>query len=95
MQFGTEFEWISPDGQGLLTAYMAHHYGAGWRLNQPADLEAAEREAYGQFRGLAQVAATRNVLLPVGSDHVIPARWASRSMARAHCPRDWRRDPSK
>jgi alpha-mannosidase len=77
MQFGTEFEWISPDGRGLLTAYMAHHYGAGWRLNQPPDLEAAEREAYGQFRGLAQVATTRNVLLPVGSDHVIPARWVT------------------
>jgi alpha-mannosidase len=77
MQFGTEFEWISPDGQGLLTAYMAHHYGAGWRLNAPADLETAEREAYAQFRGLAQVATTRNVLLPVGSDHVIPARWVT------------------
>jgi alpha-mannosidase len=77
MQFGTEFEWISPDGQGLLTAYMAHHYGAGWRLNAPPDLATAEREAYGQFRGLAQVATTRNVLLPVGSDHVIPARWVT------------------
>jgi hypothetical protein len=77
MQFGTEFEWISPDGQGLLTAYMAHHYGAGWKLHTPPDLEAAEREAYGQFRGLAQVATTRNVLLPVGSDHVIPARWVT------------------
>ena len=77
MQFGTEFEWISPDGHGLLTAYMAHHYGAGWRLHTPPDLQAAELEAYGQFRGLAQVATTRNVLLPVGSDHVIPARWVT------------------
>jgi alpha-mannosidase len=77
MQFSTEFEWISPDGGGLLTAYMAHHYGAGWRLHTLPDLEAAEREAYGQFRGLAQVATTRNVLLPVGSDHVIPARWVT------------------
>ena len=77
MQFGTEFEWISPDGTGLLTAYMAHHYGAGWRLHSPPDLQAAELEAYGQFRGLAQVATTRNVLLPVGSDHVIPARWVT------------------
>ena len=77
MQFGTEFEWISPDGHGLLTAYMAHHYGAGWRLHAPPDLQAAELEAYGQFRGLAQVATTRNVLLPVGSDHVIPARWVT------------------
>ena len=77
MQFATEFEWISPDGRGLLTAYMAHHYGAGWRLHTLPDLQAAEAEAYGQFRALAQVAATRNVLLPVGSDHVIPARWVT------------------
>jgi alpha-mannosidase len=77
MQFATEFEWISPDGRGLLTAYMAHHYGAGWRLHTLPDLQAAETEAYGQFRALAQVAATRNVLLPVGSDHVIPARWVT------------------
>ncbi|HEV2258274.1 MAG TPA: glycoside hydrolase family 38 C-terminal domain-containing protein [Streptosporangiaceae bacterium] len=77
MQFSTEFEWISPDGRGLLTAYMAHHYGAGWQLHTLPDLQAAEAEAYGQFRGLAQVAATRNVLLPVGSDHVIPARWVT------------------
>ncbi|HEX3192946.1 MAG TPA: glycoside hydrolase family 38 C-terminal domain-containing protein [Streptosporangiaceae bacterium] len=77
MQFSTEFEWISPDGGGLLTAYMAHHYGAGWRLHSPPDLVVAELEAYGQFHGLAQVATTRNVLLPVGSDHVIPARWVT------------------
>jgi alpha-mannosidase len=77
MQFTTEFEWISPDGQGLLTHYMAHHYGAGWRLNSLPDLQAAELEAYGQFRKLAQVATTRNVMLPVGADHVIPARWVT------------------
>ena len=85
MQFSTEFEWISPDGRGLLTAYMAHHYGAGWRLHTLPDLQAAELEAYGQFRGLAQVATTRNVLLPVGSDHVIPARWVT------DIHRDWNR----
>ena len=85
MQFSTEFEWISPDGHGLLTAYMAHHYGAGWRLHTLPDLQAAELEAYGQFRGLAQVATTRNVLLPVGSDHVIPARWVT------DIHRDWNR----
>ncbi len=77
MQFRTEFEWISPDGGSLLTHYMAHHYGAGWRLNSLPDLQAAEREAYGQFAALAQVAATRNVMLPVGVDHVIPARWVT------------------
>ncbi|MGH3186904.1 MAG: glycoside hydrolase family 38 C-terminal domain-containing protein [Streptosporangiaceae bacterium] len=77
MQFSSEFEWISPDGRGLLTHYMAQHYGAGWRINGPQDLPGAELEAYGQFRLLAQVAATPNVLLPVGSDHVIPARWVT------------------
>ncbi len=77
MQFASEFEWLSPDGRGLLTSYMAQHYSAGWKLHTLPDLAAAEVEAYGQFRALAQVAATRNVMLPVGADHVIPARWVT------------------
>ena len=77
MQFPSEFEWISPDGRGLLTSYMANHYGAGWVIHQAADLAAAEREALAQLALLAPVAATRNVLLPVGADHVIPPRWAT------------------
>jgi alpha-mannosidase len=77
MQFPSEFEWISPDGRGLLTSYMANHYGAGWVIHQAADAAAAQAEALAQFTLLAPVAATRNVLLPVGADHVIPARWAT------------------
>ncbi len=77
MQFASEFEWISPDGRGLLTAYMPNHYGAGWVTQDAPDLAAAELAAYGQFALLAPVAATRNVLLPVGADHVIPSRWAT------------------
>src|SRR5580693_3729631 len=77
MQFPAEFEWLSPDGSGLLTAYMANHYGAGWTLHTAADLEAALAAAHTQFSSLATVAATPNVLLPVGSDHVIPARWVT------------------
>jgi alpha-mannosidase len=77
MQFPTEFEWLSPDGHGLLTSYMANHYGAGWGIHQAADLAAAREEALSQLATLAPVAATRNVLLPVGADHVIPARWAT------------------
>ncbi len=77
MQFPAEFEWLSPDGSGLLTAYMANHYGAGWTLHTASDLDGALRAAYEQFRALAPVAATRNVMLPVGSDHVIPARWVT------------------
>jgi hypothetical protein len=77
MQFPSEFEWISPDGHGLLTSYMANHYGAGWGIHQAADLAGAQAEALGQLATLAPVAATPNVLLPVGADHVIPARWAT------------------
>jgi alpha-mannosidase len=77
MQFPAEFEWISPDGQGLLTSYMANHYGAGWAIHQAADAAGARAAALDQFEALAPVAATRNVLLPVGADHVIPARWAT------------------
>ncbi len=77
MQFGTEFEWISPDGNGLLTSYMANHYGAGWVTHRAPDLPSAEQAAYDQFRLLAPVATTRNVMLPVGADHVIPCRWAT------------------
>ncbi len=77
MQFASEFEWLSPDGNGLLTSYMANHYGAGWVTHHAKTLAAAEADAYEQFRQLAPVAATRNVLLPVGGDHVVPSRWAT------------------
>ncbi|HEX9064646.1 MAG TPA: glycoside hydrolase family 38 C-terminal domain-containing protein [Streptosporangiaceae bacterium] len=77
MQFPSEFEWLSPDGGGLLTSYMANHYGAGWIIQHAKDLPAACKDAYDQFRQLAPVAATRNVLLPVGGDHVVPSRWAT------------------
>jgi alpha-mannosidase len=77
MQFPSEFEWLSPGGTGLLTSYMPNHYSAGWITHHAKDLAGAERDAYRQFRELAPVAVTRNVLLPVGGDHVIPSRWAT------------------
>jgi alpha-mannosidase len=77
MEFPAEFEWLSPDGRGLLTAYMANHYGAGWTLHTEPDADGAISAAYEQFRMLAPVAATKNVMLPVGSDHAIPARWVT------------------
>jgi hypothetical protein len=83
MQFASEFEWLSPDGSGLLTAYMPNHYGAGWVTHQAASLADAEDAARRQFAELSPVAATRNVLLPVGADHVIPSRW----ITELH--RDW------
>ena len=77
MQFASEFEWLSPDGRGLLTSYMPNHYSAGWITQHAPNLAKAEADAYVQFSQLAPVAATRNVLLPVGGDHVVPSRWAT------------------
>ena len=54
MQFASEFEWLSPDGSGLLTSYMANHYSAGWLAGHHAKtLDAAMADAYRQFRELA------------------------------------------
>ncbi|PZG01061.1 glycoside hydrolase family 38 C-terminal domain-containing protein [Micromonospora endophytica] len=77
MQFPSEFEWLSPTGRGLLTAYLADHYVAGWGMERKETLDEAMAEAYAQYRELRKVAATRNVLLPVGHDHNIPSRWCT------------------
>ena len=77
MQFPSEFEWISPGGGGLVTSYMAGHYGAGWSLEAATSLEEACEEAYRLFTMLKDAAATRNVLLPVGGDYTPPNRWVT------------------
>jgi hypothetical protein len=78
MQFPAEFEWISPDGKSLLTSYMANHYGTGWAMDhQATTLDEALMVAGQQFAELRPVAATPNVLLPVGGDHVVPSRWVT------------------
>ncbi|MCP2241385.1 alpha-mannosidase [Lentzea aerocolonigenes] len=77
MQFPSEFEWISPSGRGVLTAYLADHYVAGWDIERKSTLDEAMAEAYRQFSTLRQVAATRNVLLPVGHDHNVPSRFCT------------------
>ncbi len=57
---------------------MANHYSAGWGTAAGGHAWPAPSDAaYEQFPQLAPVAATRNVLLPVGGDHVIPSRWAT------------------
>ncbi|MCF1598163.1 NEW3 domain-containing protein [Streptomyces muensis] len=75
MQFPAEFSWIAPSGRGLLTAYMVNHYGAGWAIDNAPTLPEAEAAALKLFKGLKQVALTRNVLLPVGGDYAPPCRW--------------------
>jgi alpha-mannosidase len=77
MQFCSEFEWIAPNGRSLLTSYMPDHYSAGWELDEASDLEEALERAYHLFLDLASVAATRNVLLPVGTDYTPPNRWVT------------------
>ncbi|TDU87300.1 glycosyl hydrolase family 38 [Kribbella voronezhensis] len=75
MQFHSEFEWISPSGDGVLTHYMPDHYGSGWELQHAPNVTAAGETAYELFARLKTVAATKNVLLPVGDDYSPPSTW--------------------
>lgn len=83
MQFSSEFEWISPSGRGVLTHYMPAHYSAGWHIDAQPTLAGAQQSVYEMFLLLKQVAATRNVLLPVGTDYTPPAKWVTQIQ------RDW------
>ncbi|MFG2044666.1 glycoside hydrolase family 38 C-terminal domain-containing protein [Dactylosporangium sp. NPDC048998] len=76
-QFPTEFEWVSPGGDGLLTHYMAGHYSAGFSLDAAQDPQTAAAELHEMFTELRPAAATRNVLIPMGSDFSPPMRWVS------------------
>ena len=77
MQFPMEFDWIAPSGRALLTSFMADHYSAGWWMDAAPTLEAAEAEVHRLFTELATVAATKNVLLPVGTDYTPPNKWVT------------------
>jgi alpha-mannosidase len=83
MQFPSEFEWISPSGRGLLTSYMPAHYSAGWWMDSAATLAEAEEAVLRLLRLMRPAAATRNVLLPVGTDYSPPNKW----ITEIH--RDW------
>jgi hypothetical protein len=56
---------------------MAGHYMAGWRIDSAVDLETAEWAAFALFELLKPVSATRQVLLPVGTDFARPNRWVT------------------
>ncbi len=77
MQFPSEFEWLSPDGKGLLTSYMPDHYSAGWQLDLADTLDGAIERAYNLFCDLAAVSATKATLLPVGTDYTPPNKWVT------------------
>jgi alpha-mannosidase len=75
MQFPSEFEWIAPSGLGVLTHYMPNHYSSGWEIDSASTLDDAERATYALYSGLKPVAATRALLLPVGTDYTPPNKW--------------------
>ncbi|MFI6505344.1 glycoside hydrolase family 38 C-terminal domain-containing protein [Nonomuraea typhae] len=77
MQFPSEFEWISPSGLGVLTHYMPAHYSAGWWMDSSPSLEEATQAVYELYRSLKPVAASRNILLPVGTDYTPPNKWVT------------------
>ncbi|MEO6794951.1 MAG: NEW3 domain-containing protein, partial [Mycobacterium sp.] len=59
------------------------HYAAGWWMDAREGLADAETDAYRLFTDMKKVAATRNVLLPVGTDFTPPNRWVT------EIHRDW------
>ncbi|HTJ36298.1 MAG TPA: NEW3 domain-containing protein [Dactylosporangium sp.] len=77
VQFPTEFEWVSPGGDGLLTHYMAGHYSAGFSLDAAQDPQTAAAELHELFTELRPSAATHNVMIPMGSDFSAPMRWVT------------------
>lgn len=77
MQFESEFEWISPSGDGVLTHYMPDHYGPGWEMQNAPTVEAAADIACHLFEVLKPVALTRTTLLPVGGDYCPPNNWVT------------------
>ena len=77
MEFPSEFYWVAPSGKKLLTSYMADHYSSGWWMDSAVSLEEACEQTYASYLKLKSVAATKNVLLPVGSDYTPPNKWVS------------------
>ncbi|WP_328907391.1 NEW3 domain-containing protein [Streptomyces sp. NBC_00234] len=78
MQFPAEFEWLSPSGRGVLTHYMPAHYSAGWWMDSATTAEEAQDAVLELYRLMRKVSATRNILLPVGTDYTPPNRWVTR-----------------
>ncbi|MEU9162445.1 NEW3 domain-containing protein [Streptomyces sp. NPDC048424] len=78
MQLPAEFEWIAPgdDGaRGLLLHYLPAHYSAGWPSHRAPDAQAAAEQLLDLYELLRTRAATRNVLIPMGTDFSWPHRW--------------------
>ncbi|MDJ0381898.1 glycoside hydrolase [Streptomyces sp. G-G2] len=75
MQLPAEYEWIAPSGEGLLLHYLPAHYSAGWFSERAPDAESAAEQLLALYELLRRGAATRNVLIPMGTDFSWPHRW--------------------
>lgn len=75
MQLPAEYEWIAPGGEGLLLHYLPAHYSAGWFSERAPDAEAAAGQLLDLYELLRTAAATKNVLIPMGTDFSWPHRW--------------------
>ncbi|MFE4633701.1 NEW3 domain-containing protein [Streptomyces sp. NPDC056773] len=75
MQLPAEYEWIAPSGEGLLLHYLPAHYSAGWFSHQAPDAGAAAEQLLELYELLRTAAATKNVLIPMGTDFSWPHRW--------------------
>ncbi|MEJ8642210.1 hypothetical protein WKI68_13550 [Streptomyces sp. MS1.HAVA.3] len=78
MRLPAEYEWIAPGDsgeQGLLLHYLPAHYSAGWFSHRAPDAEAAAEQLLELYELLRTAAATKNVLIPLGTDFSWPHRW--------------------
>ncbi len=80
VNFPSEFEWVSPDGTGVLTHYMTGHYGyayaqlAGGTNLAPDDPRRGDLVMSDMFHDLKRPALTHHVMLPLHSDFIRPMR---------------------
>ncbi|MGP3691480.1 NEW3 domain-containing protein [Streptomyces sp. IBSNAI002] len=75
MQLPAEYDWIGPDGSGLLLHYLPAHYSAGWFSHKAPSAAAAAEQLLELYELLRAGAATRNVLIPMGTDFSWPHPW--------------------
>ncbi|MFT4084706.1 MAG: hypothetical protein QM638_19175 [Nocardioides sp.] len=82
-QHRSETWWTAPGGHRLLLHSLPGHYTAGHRLDEADTVEEAGDLVLSWLRLLRPHAATRTVIVPVGTDLAPPVRWVS------ELPRHW------
>jgi alpha-mannosidase len=77
MQMRSEFSWLAPSGQSVTAHFLPANYAPGWWMHRAATIGEAESHVERLMANLEQVAASHNVLIPVGSDYSPPNRWVT------------------